>query len=352
MGTIYDKIILFFACSIFSMVFKIQTLTIVVLLAALIISCFNSYFHNCFFTLATALIYAALCFLWPEYCIYIPLIIYDALQYKLWLPSGILLASGISFISRESMFSSALLILFILFSALLQYRTFRLGVLEEQLKKQRDDSRELNLLLESRNKSLIQRQDYEIHLATLKERNRIAREIHDHVGHMLSRSILQVGALMTINKDPGVSSHLTTLKDSLSTAMDNIRQSVHDLHDDSLNLQDAVEAIIKGVPNYDIQFEYDLEDDPPSTLKYCFISTVKEALSNVVKHSNATQVCIIFREHPAFYQLLIHDNGTQAPKYSGEGIGLENMQERVLNLKGTFKITRESGFKIFISIPK
>ena len=352
MGTIFDKIILFIAGSIFLMVFQVQTQMIVVLLAALIISCFNNYFQVRSFASASALIYAALCFSRPEFCIYIPLIIYDSLRYKLWLPSGTLLVSGIPFIARETIFSSALLILFVLFSALLQYRTSRLGVLEERLKKQRDDSREINLLLENKNKSLIERQNYEIHLATLKERNRIAREIHDHVGHMLSRSILQVGALMTLNKDPGIFSHLTTLKDSLSTAMDNIRQSVHDLHDDSLNLKDAVEAIIKGVPNYEIQFDYALEDDPPSTLKYCFISTVKEALSNVVKHSNATQVCIIFREHPAFYQLLIHDNGTQTSKHSVEGIGLENMQERVLNLKGTLKITRESGFKIFISIPK
>ena len=44
-------------------------------------------------------------------------------------------------------------------------------------------------------------QDYEIYLATLKERNRIAREIHDNVGHMLTRSILQLGALSVINKD-------------------------------------------------------------------------------------------------------------------------------------------------------
>lgn len=47
-------------------------------------------------------------------------------------------------------------------------------------------------------------QDYEIYLATLKERNRIAREIHDNVGHMLTRSILQLGALSVINKDETV----------------------------------------------------------------------------------------------------------------------------------------------------
>ena len=96
------------------------------------------------------------------------------------------------------MSDSAILILYIVFSIFIQYRTRQAQRLEDQLKKQRDDSQELSLLLESRNKALIERQNYEIHLATLKERNRIAREIHDHVGHMLSRSILQVGALMTI----------------------------------------------------------------------------------------------------------------------------------------------------------
>ena len=46
-------------------------------------------------------------------------------------------------------------------------------------------------MLTQKNKDLLEKQDYEIHVATLKERNRIAREIHDNVGHMLSRSLLQ-----------------------------------------------------------------------------------------------------------------------------------------------------------------
>ena len=63
-----------------------------------------------------------------------------------------------------------------------------------ELKRTRDDSRERDLLLSQKNKALLEKQDYEIYNATLKERNRIAREIHDNVGHVLSKFILMLGA--------------------------------------------------------------------------------------------------------------------------------------------------------------
>lgn len=44
-------------------------------------------------------------------------------------------------------------------------------------------------------------------------------------------------------------------------------------------------------------------NDLPKEIKYCFIGVVKEALANVMKHSNATHVVIIMRAHPALYQL-------------------------------------------------
>ena len=58
------------------------------------------------------------------------------------------------------------------------------------------------------------RQDYEINLATLNERNRIARDIHDNVGHLLTRSILQIGALLTIYKDNTIKEGLNSIKDT------------------------------------------------------------------------------------------------------------------------------------------
>lgn len=62
--------------------------------------------------------------------------------------------------------------------------------LEEELRRTQDDSKERSLLLSQKNKALQEKQDYEIYNATLKERNRIAREIHDNVGHVLSRQSL------------------------------------------------------------------------------------------------------------------------------------------------------------------
>ena len=72
---------------------------------------------------------------------------------------------------------------------------------------------------------------------------------------------------------------------------------------------------------------------------------------------------IIMREHPALYQLCIEDNGTAVSSAAGraengdadsfrQGIGLANMRERVRDLKGTFQIMEQQGFKIFITIPK
>ena len=160
------------------------------------------------------------------------------------------------------------LLLDCIIAAFMEYNTRKYITLKEEFRRTKDDSEERNLLLAEKNKMILEKQDYEIETAILKERNRIAREIHDNVGHVLSRSILLVG------------------------------------------------------------------------VKYCFISIVKEALANVSRHSNATEVKIMVREHPALFQLSMEDNGKEIEynKQDTEGSGLTNMQERVNGLKGNFRI--------------
>ena len=235
----------------------------------------------------------------------------------------------------------------------MERNTTKSQILEEKLRRTQDDSKERSLLLSQKNKALQEKQDYEIYNATLKERNRIAREIHDNVGHVLSRSILMVGAAKTINEDPGMTAMLKNLEDSLNHAMNSIRNSVHDLHDEAVNLEEVEKSLVREFTFCPVQMVYDMTREVPREVKYCFISITKEAFANIMKHSNATKVQLILREHPGLYQLCIEDNGKDAfydPEKSG--IGIANMKERVNALGGTLQIFTDKGFRIFITIPK
>ena len=200
----------------------------------------------------------------------------------------------------------------------------------------------------------------------MRERNRIAREIHDNVGHVLSRSILMTAACKTINKNDSLDPLLGNLEESLNGAMNSIRSSVHDLHDDAIDLEDAIKGLVKDFTFCPVNLTYDMSRQIPREVKYSLISITKEGLSNVMRHSNADSVDILLREHPALYQLCIEDNGTpengipdiqtgsdsNKSKNTSGGMGLSNIRDHAKALGGTVQITQENGFRIFVTIPK
>lgn len=241
-----------------------------------------------------------------------------------------------------------------LFTVLLEIKTEKYDKLDREFRKTIDKGEEKTLLLAEKNRALIEKQNYEIYAATLRERNRIAREIHDNVGHVLSRTILLTGAIKAVNKDQNLETMINGLDNSLNSAMNSIRSSVHDLHDEAVNLQESLKGIIRDFKYCDVELKYDMSDKANSNIKYCFIGIVKEALSNVMKYSRATYVKITVREHPALYQLCVEDNGCGCAEKMDKstGIGLKNMQDRVLALNGTLQIESEKGFRIFVMIPK
>ena len=140
----------------------------------------------------------------------------------------------------------------------------------------RDDSTEINLLLKEKNKSLLTNQDYEINNATLMERNRIAREIHDNVGHMLTRAIMLTGAIKVVNKNKSLCPSIDNLEECLSTAMNNIRESVHNLHNNSISLENTIKNLTADFDFCKINLIYDIEENIPNDVKYTFIAIVKE----------------------------------------------------------------------------
>lgn len=295
----------------------------------------------------------AFCFFMPPFLCFLPVVFYECAEEKFyWGAIGVLPY----LLKPQELWPAPQEVLWGIASVLAVFLAVRTGQsrrLEKNLIVLRDNSTELNLALKQKNKDLMEKQDYEISLAILKERNRIAREIHDNVGHMLSRSILQMGALMAVHPENPLHEQLAGVSDTLNQAMNSIRESVHDLHEDSIDLKQVMLETLKPLEGgYQTAFDYDMGAEVPREVKYCFIMIVKEAVSNILKHSNAAKVSVTLREHPAFYQLSVEDNGRGGKEEKGEGIGLINMRDRVEALEGTFRLNGEQGFRIFVSVPK
>lgn len=253
------------------------------------------------------------------------------------------------------------------FAGLLEKRTSAAMDMEKELYELQDLKKEKELYLERKNRELLEKQEYEVRLATLSERNRIAREIHDNVGHLLTRSILQIGAMEVVHQqEESLKSELETVKGTLTDAMDNVRSSVHDLHEEAVDLPMQMKGLIRDFGFCPVELTCGLTGEMPGDLKYSFLAIVKEGLSNIARHSTATKAWVTLIEHPALYQLTIKDNGisrenkkdlltssSSVPLWTAkDGMGLMNIRERVEGFRGIFRIQQEQGFQIFISIPK
>lgn len=354
MSTYLESFILFILCSALYPAKYLDACHISFVLLSFAIFCFETVAKSDKTVIRLGIVILILCFFIPEISVFLPFLCYIFFYRRLYLLPCLYLLPVFLYLCKDT--DSVNFLIFPL-SGLCFYFAWqnrKRNELEQMVKTLRDNSVEKEIILRKSNAQLLDSQNDQIYIATLKERNRIAREIHDSVGHMLSRSILQVGALLTVCKDETVKPHLESLNISLNEAMDSIRNSVHDLHDEAIDLKEALTALIDPFTFCPVRLEYEMSSSLPKEIKYCFLSITKEAFNNIMKHSNATKVCIIAKEHPGFYQFLIEDNGTGIPVLPEEssGMGLNNMKERVNAMHGIFHISTEHGFRIFISIPK
>ena len=327
------------------------------ILWAVILICGIYFIHGKSTKVLVCTVFALMALVVPEIEMFYPILIYALIKEINWQMGLAISMAGAILLGKYGNMHIEIMAKYVvgcLLAAILERKTYKYDKMDIELRKTVDSGEEKALLLSEKNKALAEKQNSEIYAATLRERNRIAREIHDNVGHVLSRTILLTGAARAINKDQNLDSLLKGLDNSLNSAMDSIRSSVHDLHDDAVNLQETIKGIITDIKIENVEFEYDMSEIIPNKIKYCFAAIIKEALSNVIKHSNATAVKIVLREHPALYQLCIEDNGKgySEKEADSKGIGLKNMQERVTSPGGTLQINGKNGFRIFAVIPK
>ena len=245
-------------------------------------------------------------------------------------------------------------------AALLALRTLQEETVRMSLHAVRDDLREKVLTLQDTNAQLLQAQDYELRAAALSERTRIAREIHDGVGHLLTRLLLQVKALQVVHRDaPGVVDDLATLDDGLDEALDSMRRSVHALSDEGEEMATSLNLLGSrcGITAVSVDCSTDVE--PPAAVARCVVAVVREALTNAARHGSAYSARVTVTDYPAFWQVTVDNDGVvpveDEPAVDGRGsagLGLRSMTERVEALGGRVRITPRPRFTVFATIPK
>ena len=254
----------------------------------------------------------------------------------------------------------ALALVFCALAVLLALRTVQEEAARKSLHVVRDDLREKVLTLQDTNAQLLQAQDYELRAAALAERTRIAREIHDGVGHRLTRLLLQVKALQVVHRDePGVVADLTTLDSGLDEALDSMRRSVHALSDDGEELATSLNLLGSrcGIESVSVDCPTDVE--PPAAVARCVVAVVREALTNAARHGGARSARVAVTDYPAFWQVTVDNDGIVPAEGElavggrvGSGLGLRSMTERVEALGGRVRITPRPRFTVFATIPK
>jgi two-component system, sensor histidine kinase and response regulator len=184
-------------------------------------------------------------------------------------------------------------------------------------------------------------------LAAYQERHRLAREIHDSLGHSLVALNIQIDTALTLWQDQPERAY-TFVKDAKrlgSEALQAVRQSVTQMRSDSVQGQLLEVAITKLVgefqtstgilPDCDIDLALPLSNE----LSTAVYRILQEGLTNICKYAEPTTVSIQIGAQDRYLQLVLTDNGKGFQLEAvQEGFGLIGMKERTTNLGGSLEI--------------
>ncbi|OHE75816.1 MAG: hypothetical protein A2413_11315 [Treponema sp. RIFOXYC1_FULL_61_9] len=199
-------------------------------------------------------------------------------------------------------------------------------------------------------------------LAKTKERNRLAREIHDTVGHCLTGISLGLQATRELARsDPStVGDQLGRLDELSRQGLLDIRRSLKELRPDMLerrNLSAALSALAREINScstrrIELIVEGEADGLNPS-LEETVYRIVQESITNAVRHGNAGTVRIALAVGDDSLRIDISDDGSGCSAVS-EGFGLQYMRERVIAHDGFMEIesTPGKGFSLSVFIPR
>ena len=199
-----------------------------------------------------------------------------------------------------------------------------------------------------------------------EERTRLARDIHDGLGHHLTVLNIQLqAATKLIEQDkPQALKTIQTCREQAQSAMKEVRDSVAMMRGTPLDGQHFHEAIQELVTEFGQQTNLFIDFNTQGIIKRLSLPAemtlyraVQEGLTNIQKHANASRADVLLRYTPEFTELFIQDNGTTCANnpntIPSNGFGLAGLRERVEQLDGTFTAgcKEDRGYELKVVIP-
>jgi two-component system sensor histidine kinase DesK len=193
-------------------------------------------------------------------------------------------------------------------------------------------------------------------LVKQEERQRIARDLHDTLGQKLSLIGLKSDlARRLVYKDPEqAKAELKDVQQTARTALNEVRKMVANMR--GIRIKDEIIRVKQLLAAAQIQFvcEQDVSLHHVSLLTENILSMcLKEAVTNVVKHSGATICKVSFEQTPNETIIMVSDNGRSGIKEDDlfKGSGLKGMRERLEFVNGSMDIVDKGGTTLLIKVP-
>ncbi len=196
-------------------------------------------------------------------------------------------------------------------------------------------------------------------VTALEERQRIAKEIHDTVGHSLTTVVMQTeSAKRVLDSNPEeAKAKIVSANLRARQALEEIRDGVHLLSGNSVvqTLESAlVDIIHESSDGTGIKFRSSITNVPVSSAKHRFLcNALKEGIANGLRHGGATAFWFELKEEAGEIFFLLSDNGKGVSGELREGFGLTTMQQRARALGGdvSFYCEAGEGFEIRVTLP-
>jgi ligand-binding sensor domain-containing protein/two-component sensor histidine kinase len=186
-------------------------------------------------------------------------------------------------------------------------------------------------------------------------RVQIASDLHDDVGSSLTELALQTDFLQAGNVSEEIKQTLQQLGEhsrKIVSSLDDIVWSIDARNDTAGDLTDRMQDYVNQVfVNGDVEVHYHfdqlrMDEKLPVDVKENVYLIFKESVNNILKHSNATRVDIVFSFSGKTYELLVRDNGTQIKNERKSGQGLRNIRMRAERIGSKVNLNTNGGFTV------